>query len=122
MAKKRGNNEGPISKWKDGSWYAAITVGIDDEDKQKRKFFYGKTRKDAAEKLNNAVNNISKGTFTPTNKIEFSEWLQTWLYEYKKPSVRPSTFANYEMFVRPTLAGCWLRCGNYTYWTIGATL
>jgi len=91
MTKKRGNNEGTISKRKDGSWCAAITIGVDEEGKQKRKFFYGKTRKEAAEKLNQAVNDISKGTFTPTNKIKVSEWLQTWLYEYKKPSVRPST-------------------------------
>ena len=113
MTKKRGNNEGCISKRKDGKWCAAITTGADEDGKQKRKFYYGKTRQEVAEKLNQAVHDISKGTFTPTNKIKVSEWLQTWLFDYKKSSVRPSTFGNYEMFIRvhltPAIGGLLLK-------------
>jgi Phage integrase, N-terminal SAM-like domain len=29
-----------------------------------------------------------------------SEWLDTWLWEYKKPRLRPSSFDSYEMLVR----------------------
>ena len=104
MPKKRGNNEGTVSKRKDGRWCAVITLGTKDDGKPNRKFFYGKTRHEAAEKLNQAIYDVKKGAFVPTNKIKVSEWLQTWLFEYKKPSVRPSTFANYEMFVRVHLA------------------
>ena len=104
MPKKRGNNEGTVSKRKDGKWCAAITIGTKDDGKPDRKFYYGKTRQEVAEKLNQAIHDVKKGTFVPTNKIKVSEWLQTWLFEYKKPSVRPSTFANYEMFVRVHLA------------------
>lgn len=104
MPKKRGNNEGSIFKRKDGKWCATITIGTNDEGSQKKKCLYGKTRQEVAEKLNQTLHSIQQGTFTPTNRIKVSEWLQTWLFEYKKPSVRPSTFANYEMFVRVHLA------------------
>ena len=34
------------------------------------------------------------------HKLTLGEWLDTWLWEYKKPHVRPSTFDSYEMLVR----------------------
>ena len=43
---KRGQGEGTISKRPDGTWWARITVGKTPEGKQKRKAFYGKTRKE----------------------------------------------------------------------------
>lgn len=100
MAKKRGNNEGTISKRKDGKWCAAITIGTKDNGKPDRKFFYGKTRHEVAEKLNQAINDVKKGTFVPTNKVTTTEWLDEWLNTYKKPSVRPSTFMDYEYLIR----------------------
>ena len=35
MTKKRGNNEGTISRRRDGRWCAAITLGVDEDGKQK---------------------------------------------------------------------------------------
>ena len=99
MTRKRGNNEGTISKRKDGKWCAAITLGVDEDGKQKRKFYYGKTRQEVAEKLNQAVNDVAKGTFVPTNKVTTTEWLHEWLNTYKRPSVGPSTFMDYEYLI-----------------------
>lgn len=47
MAKKstrRGNNEGCISKRKDGNWVGVVTLGTDENGKRIRKSVYGKTK------------------------------------------------------------------------------
>ena len=49
MSKKRGNNEGSISRRKDGRWMGRYTVHTQTGSKQKA--VYGKTRKEVAEKL-----------------------------------------------------------------------
>ncbi|GEA15567.1 site-specific integrase [Moorella sp. E308F] len=103
MARKRGNNEGTISKRKDGRWCAAITVGRTEEGKQKRIFFYGKTRQEVADKLAKALNDIKQGTFVEPDKLTVGEWLDTWLNEYVKPHVRPTTWGGYEYIVRQHL-------------------
>ena len=62
MARKRGNNEGSITKRKDGLWQAAITIGRDPATgKPKRATFYAKTRKDAADKLAKAPRDKEQG-------------------------------------------------------------
>jgi Phage integrase, N-terminal SAM-like domain len=101
MAKKRGNNEGSITKRKDGLWQAAITIGRDPKTgKLKRATFYAKTRQAAADKLTKALRDTAQGTFVAPHKLTLGEWLDTWLWEYKKPRLRPITFDSYEMLIR----------------------
>ena len=101
MAKKRGNNEGSISKRKNGLWQAAITIGRDPATgKLNRVFFYAKTRKEVAEKLTKALQERSRGAFVAPHKLTLGEWLDIWLWEYKKPRLRPITFDSYELLVR----------------------
>lgn len=111
---KRGNGEGTISKRKNGTWCAAISNGVNPETgKPKRVFFYGRTRQEVAEKLNKAIHNQSLGTFVTPSKIIFSSWLDIWLFEYKRLSVRPSTFESYEyltrVHIKPTLGKLYLK-------------
>lgn len=100
MARKRGNNEGTISRRKDGTWCAAATVGRKEDGRPKRVFFYGKTRQEVADKLCNALNDLRRGTFVEPGKLTVAEWLDIWLTEYKRPSIRPTTYDSYEMIVR----------------------
>ena len=101
MAKKRGNNEGSITRRKDGLWQAMLTVGRDPKNgKLKRAYFYGKTRKEVDYKLTKAKHDNSRGTFVARHKVTVGEWLDTWLWEYKKPGLRPITFDSYEMIIR----------------------
>ena len=101
MAKKRGNNEGTIVKRADGRWTASITIGRDPQTgKLKRAWFYGKTRQEAAEKLAAALRDNHRGAFVAPHKLTLGEWLDTWLWEYKHPKLRPITFDSYEMLVR----------------------
>jgi integrase len=101
MAKKRGNNEGSIGKRKDGLWQASMTIGRDPlTGKLKRVFFYAKTRKEAADKLAKALRDKTQGSFVAPHKRTLGEWLDTWLWEYKRPRLRPITFDSYEMLIR----------------------
>jgi integrase len=104
MAKKRrgrqGNGEGSIRQRPDGTWEARVTTGYDSEGKPKRQSFYGKTRQEVAEKMNKALHEMSIGARLDVNKVTLSEWLDRWLIDYMKPSLRPNTYQSYEMDLR----------------------
>ena len=101
MAKRRGNGEGSITKRKsDGRWQGYVTVGYDVETgKPKKKYFYGKTRKEVQEQVNEALGKVRTGTYREPSKLTMAEWLTTWLNDYMKPSLRPTTWENYEIQV-----------------------
>jgi len=94
MAKK-GQGEGSIAKRSDGTYWARITIGKTKDGKQKRKAFYGKTRKEVSERMTEALNDRNKGTYIEPTKMTVGEWLDIWLRDYKKLSVKPTTYITY---------------------------
>lgn len=98
--RERGNGEGCISQRKDGTWCAVITIGRKEDGSLKRRFFYGKTREEAAGKLTKALAELQQGTYVEPSKLTVGEWLDTWLKEYSRPHTRPTTRDNYEMVIR----------------------
>ncbi|QCX33507.1 site-specific integrase [Caloramator sp. E03] len=100
MPKKRGNNEGTIYRRPNGLWCAQITLGRDEMGKLKRMTFYGKTRQEVSEKINKALTSYSAGILVEPSQITLGNWLNTWLFEYKKNSLRPSTLQSYEYLIR----------------------
>lgn len=97
---RRGKGEGCITKRKDGSWQASIKVGVKDNGKDKRKYFYGKTRKEVQEKLTKSVHEVNQGTYTEPSKLIVGEWLDTWINEYMKNNIRQNTWKSYETQIR----------------------
>ena len=102
MSKRtRGAGEGTIRLRADGRWEALISLGRDEEGKPIRKSFYGKTRKEAYDKM---IEYQNEHNINPANKIfqkkikdsnmTLGEWLEIWLEEYKKPMVRGSTYVS----------------------------
>jgi hypothetical protein len=102
MAKKtkRGNNEGTITRRKDGRWEARISLGRDATGKVKRMTLYGKTRQEVADKLTKTLHDKQQGTVIAPHKLTLGDWLETWLQEYKCPSIRSNTYDSYETIVR----------------------
>jgi len=94
---KRGQNEGSIRQRKDGTWEARFSIGKDADGKQKQKSVYGKTRKEVSEKLSKYLNEINSGTFIEPTNLTLKDWLTTWLTEYKKNSIKPTSYARYEV-------------------------
>ena len=107
MVKKRGQNEGSISKRPDGSWWARITIGKDSKGMQKRKAFYGKTRREVLQKMTNALSELNQGSFVESSKITVNEWLDIWIDNYKVQSVKPTTLIIYasraDNHIRPAI-------------------
>lgn len=111
MSKKRGHNEGGITKRKDGRWQGTVTIGRNDDGSQKRQYVYGKTRGEVAEQINKILNEINTGTYIDKSKNPTVEdWLNYWLITYKKNSVKPKTYDQYEGMIRVHLIP---NFGNY---------
>jgi len=90
--KRRGRGEGSIFKREDGSWCASITIGVLD-GKRRRKFVYGKTRKEVAEKLQILQRQHAAGvTFTT---LSVNAFLEQWLEQTVKRNNRVRTYDKY---------------------------
>ncbi|PHS29510.1 MAG: site-specific integrase [Alkaliphilus sp.] len=101
MAKKRGNNEGSISKRKDGRWRADISLGNNPATgKPIRKTFYAKTRKEVADKLKQAIKDHEQGRNISTDNQTVADWFTKWVEIYAKPRVRQTTYESYECNIR----------------------
>lgn len=98
MAKKRGNGEGSITKYKDGRWCGRYTVytatGL------KRKTLYGKTRAEVAAKLNKALADRDRGIVFDAGTLTLGDYLNRWLNNSVKDNVAHRTFHNYASQVR----------------------
>jgi len=129
MAKRRGNGEGTIVSRKtcpnckkinssaseknlkmckhcgtdlpwEGTWMAQAVIGINPATgKPKRKSFYGKTRKEVADKMAKALQEVRNGTFVEPVQTTIGEWLDKWLTGYKKGQIKPSTYDSYETLI-----------------------
>ncbi len=97
MAKKRGNNEGSISKRKDGRWMGRYTVHAADGPKQRA--VYGKTRKEVSEKLTKAMAERDNGVVYDDENLTVGAYLDKWLGGLKG-AMRESTLSRYEIAIR----------------------
>jgi integrase len=98
MTKRRGNNEGSISRRKDGRWMGRYTVQTPTGAKQCS--VYGKTRAEVAEKLTAAMADRDKGLVFDDENMTVGEYLDSWLSGSMRGSVRESTHDSYEIAVR----------------------
>ena len=64
MAKKRCNGEGSINKRKDGRWECSIMFGFQKDGRRRRKSFYGRTRKEALDKMHDFKQKLEAGLIT----------------------------------------------------------
>ena len=95
---KRGKGEGTLFKRKDGKWQGAITVGYDENGKQRRKTVYGKTQAEVIGKLDKVKGQLANGTFSDT-RITVSQFMAQYL-NHKKVNVEERTHQFYKDYVR----------------------
>ena len=98
---KRGNGEGSITRRKDGLYMARYWV--ETPTGKKRKTIYGKKgekRQDVADKLAEALGDRSKGLVFEADNLKVGEYLERWLADSVRDTVRPTTFERYEQMVR----------------------
>jgi integrase len=97
--RKRGQGEGTIYKRKDDRWVAVLNLGYQN-GKLKRKSYYGETRKDVSDKLNAALRDVQQGIPIVTERQTVESFLDHWLANCVRTSVRPKTFTSYSQLVR----------------------
>ena len=95
---KRGNGEGGISRRKDGLYMARYTIQT--ATGAKRKAVYGKTRKEAAEKLTKGLADRDMGLVFEGENQTLAAFLDSWLNGTVKGSVKATTYESYERLIR----------------------
>ena len=96
---RRGNGEGTISQRSDGRWEARVDVS--DGGKRRRKSIYGHTRREVQERLVQALRARDQGVTVRTNeRLTVGAYLEAWLRDTVRPSVRPMTYVSYDGHVR----------------------
>ncbi len=91
---RRGHGEGSIYQRKDGRWVANIML-----ENRKRKYIYGKTRKEVQEKLKVALRELEQGTLVTGPQQTVAQYLHEWLMVHKQV-IRPRSYERYEAIVR----------------------
>ncbi|NJD02192.1 MAG: site-specific integrase [Ruminiclostridium sp.] len=92
---RRSAGEGNISKRVDGTWTARIQLGIKEDGKPKVKAFYGKSRKEVAEKLAD-YRELTKSGYTDDDMPEFKTYITNWLYSVKVNELKAMSFDRLE--------------------------
>src|SRR5215216_7134736 len=98
MAKKRGNNEGSIYRRKNGTWAAQYTVWT--VEGRKRRSVSGKTRAEVSRKLTEAMANRDSGLVYDAGHLTVGDYLDRWLMDSVKGTVKETTYANYAYITR----------------------
>jgi integrase len=96
LGKHRGHREGSIYRREsDGRWVASLSL----EDGG-RKYIYGKTRKEAYDKLQKALLEQQQGKLPTGPKQTVKQYLEYWLEEVHKPTIRLSSYVKYRRLIR----------------------
>jgi integrase len=97
---RRGNGEGSITKRKDGLYMARYSVETA-TGTTKRKTIYAKTRREAAERLNEAISDRDKGLLVfDAGSTTVGEYVTRWLEDSAKGDLAPRTYHNYKLQLR----------------------
>ncbi|WP_316771413.1 tyrosine-type recombinase/integrase [Streptomyces sasae] len=106
MPKRRANGEGTITSRADGRYQAAAYVYRPDGTRT-RKFVYGKTRREVADKLTELQEKTRQGIPAAESTMAFGDYLTYWLAVIASQRLKPSTLNSYEgltrLYIRPAL-------------------
>ena len=91
--RRRGRGEGSIYRRKDGRWVGQYEVN------GKRRYVYGRTRKEVAEKLNKAIAERDAGLVFDAKNLSVGEYLDSWL-DTIRGTLAPNTVRRHEELTR----------------------
>ncbi len=97
-AKRRGNLEGSIRQRPNGLWEARVVAGTRPDGAARRQSFYGRTRRDVLEKLQETLSAERRGLPSPSENNTVSRFLSQWLEEVER-SLAPKTYRRYRELV-----------------------
>ncbi|MBY8879101.1 tyrosine-type recombinase/integrase [Actinacidiphila acidipaludis] len=99
MATRRPNGGGTITRRKDGRYQGAAYV-TNASGHRVRKYVYGRSYDEVAEKLGALQDKERAGVPVPDRTWKLAEWLDYWLEHIVKPNKEPGTYNKYEAMSR----------------------
>lgn len=102
---KGGQHDGSIYYLEDRQrWCASVSLGFEGS-RRRRKYVYGKTREEVQRRRNALLHTLDTGMPLATDdRMTLSRYLDRWLEDVVKPTLRPSTYASYAERIRTHLA------------------
>ena len=93
---KRANGEGSVYRRKsDGRWVGSLSL-----PDGTRKVFYGKKQSEVIAKLDEAATDLRRGMLAVGSNTTLQEYLENWLENVHKPTIRLSTYLNYRKLLK----------------------
>ena len=102
MGSRRGHGEGSIYQRKDGRWVGEVLLGWED-GRRRRKFVYGRTRREAADKLREVQRLVAAGLPVSSDRLTVAGWLTMWLAHHLSRDLSPNTVEQYRSIVETHL-------------------
>lgn len=96
--RRRANGEGSVFQRADGRWCGAMYV-TESDDRRVRRRVYGRTRREAEDKLLELRRKDESGIPIPSSKLTLERFLREWLSQIVAPRVRPNTLAHYTFHI-----------------------
>jgi integrase len=104
MASKRANGEGAVAQRANGLWEARFSYEDADTGKTRRLSSYGKTQKEARDKMRAKRDRVDAGQPSSDAKISLSEFIERWITTTLRASDRKeSTKSTYSQLARSHL-------------------
>ena len=95
MGKRRPSGDGMVRKREDGRWEGRIVVGHKANGDSIFRYIYADTQKELTAKLRQNINAYQGVDLTEESSMTLSQWLDKWLEEYVKGTIRESTLEGY---------------------------
>ena len=112
---RRDKGDGSLRMRLNGSWEGRYSY-LNDAGKRVTKSVYAPTQTEAKRKLKDLILNIEtieKEQLVKPSDILVGEWLEIWMQDYKKNSIRSSTYVSYhqsiEKHIRPAIGNIHLQ-------------
>lgn len=111
---RKENGSGSIRKRKDGRWEGRYSIpSKDGGGSYIRKSVYADTQEELRKKITQITGEIDDGIYQEPSQYRLSEWIETWLEVYVKPTVKDFTYDSYSGVCRnhiiPDLGGVKLK-------------
>src|SRR5262245_14173813 len=93
-SRRRGRGEGSVFQRKDGRWVVQVELGDG-----RRKQFYVTSQSEGIKKLREVQHELEQGTLPTGPQQTVKQYLEFWLEEVHRPTIRVSTYVKYRVFV-----------------------
>lgn len=97
---KRGRGEGSIYQRAGGQWCATISAGYGADGRRKRHTLFGETKQAVQEELARVQMSLLEGVFIEPSKLKVSDYLDRWLEDAAKPTIRETTYVSYRGIIK----------------------